>query len=532
MEGVAYTAWKQSDWALLAVLLVGAAILRVAFVNGFGGSDDVVYLESALRVAAGNWTPATYNGALRYGFNLPAGMLFVLLGVNAWIANIWPLFCSLGEIVALYVLARLYAGQRAAIISAAILATIPLHIGVATRIHADPVVSFFLTLSFVLFYVAERRGARAVFLAAGLSMGMVFWVKELAVVTLLAFLSYPLAFRRWDRKWTFVVLGGMIMFALHLLLMQILAGDPLYVIKTVVGQVQRNYISADPTEHGAGFYLHYLFLEPKHTGLAPYIALCAGISVALRRNAFASQDLLQSYALWWLLALLAVLTLTPVSLSPLRLAVKQANYMTLFVAPISLLAGLWLARWRWGNWVAFIVIVGGVALGAAEQRAYRIFTANSRAAVAFAAAHPNDWILGTTNNANIAGVSSLLGEHINLEDRFGALKTEPAGRKAQLSQLMRQQPVGYTIFDMETLNWSNGPWLAPQQPPACWRAVQVLVPIDDDLSRVLLQGAIRLASTLSPRLGTEAGLALRAMLEPKVATVFQADARDLWCGGH
>ena len=38
--------------------------------------------------------------------------------------------------------------------------------------------------------------------------------------------------------------------------------------------------------------------------------------------------------------------------------------------------------------VLAVIMTGGLALGALEQQAYQVFTSNSKAAVAFAKAHP------------------------------------------------------------------------------------------------------------------------------------------------
>jgi len=153
--------WQQLAVPLLIV--AAAAAVRFLFWNGPLGSDDVVYLRRSLDVASGEWSTANYNGALRYGFNIPAGMLLRVLGTNDFTVNLWPLFCSLAEIGVVYAFARELWGTRAAATSALILAFVPLHIASATRIHADPVVALFVTLSFTLFYWAERRQSRWLF---------------------------------------------------------------------------------------------------------------------------------------------------------------------------------------------------------------------------------------------------------------------------------------------------------------------------------------------------------------------------------
>lgn len=529
--GSTHSQWLPGDWLALSLVLAFAAALRLAFFNGFFGSDDVVYFGRSLAIAHGDWSTANYNGALRYGYNLPAGALIALFGIDPWAANAWPLLCSIAEIGVLFVLVQQYAGRRAAVFSALVLATFPLHVAVATRIHADSVVSLFLTLSFALLYFAERRGSRRLYFATGLAMGMVYWAKELAVLTLFAFLLYGPLYRRPDRRWLYVLAGGLTMLAAHLLLMQIVAGDPLHLIKTVTGQMQRSFISQGQGEDGVGYYFRYLLLDPKHTWLAPLLALGAiGTAVLHWRNP-SSERRLERHAIWWLLSLLLVLTLTPVSLQPLRFAMKQSNYLTLFLAPLALLAGLLLARLRWGGTVLLAaVLLGGMALGALEQRAYRVFTANSRAAITFAAGHPDDWLLGSANNGNLATVATQLGQVPGLDLRFGYLLRPASERSPELGERMRTRPSGYVVFDRETLGWGMPSWRGKLQAPACWQPVDQLKPQDDDLSLALVQGSIDMAGRLSPALGARLQSALMSLLVPQSATVYRVEARDLWCG--
>jgi hypothetical protein len=527
---IAQAGWKCQDWTALVIVLASATIMRVAFFNGFFGSDDTVYLERSIAVAHSDWSSSDYNGALRYGFNIPAGLLIAWMGVGTWTANLWPLLCSLGEIATVYVFAHRYAGRRVAVFSSMILATIPLHIAVATRIHADPVVSLFLTLSFVFFYAAESARTLKLFFATGLSMGMVFWVKELAIVTLFGFFSYPPIYRRFDGRWVFVILGGLSMFAAHLALMQYVASDPLHLIKTVAGQVQKSFITQNLGEDGAGFYFHYLFLDPKHTWLAPYLAVCGCVAAAVQCNGVASANRMQRYSVWWLLVLIGMLTFMPVSLSPLRLTMKQPNYMTLFLAPIALLAGQQLARWH-ARTILLAVVVGGIVLGALEQRAYRVFTGNARAAVAFAIQHPDDWVLGTANTNNFITLSRSLGMAPLPSAQYGFLLRAPSADNPALAAVMDTQPFGFAIFDRETIAFDfHGANTLAEVPP-CWQPVKILTPLDDDLSRRLVEGFLRVATAVSGPTATVIAGKLLPLLEPLPATVYRVDARDLLCNG-
>ncbi len=140
----------------IVLLLSFALALRVALFNGPIGSDDSLYYVRAWGIANGDWSRANYNGALHYGFNLPADMAMYLLGNSFTAANLWSLLSSLIEVVAVYWFAISAFGQRAAVFAALLLVCTPLHVAVATRIHADPIVSAALTGGFVLLYQGLR----------------------------------------------------------------------------------------------------------------------------------------------------------------------------------------------------------------------------------------------------------------------------------------------------------------------------------------------------------------------------------------
>ena len=520
--------WTLRDWSILTLLVFFSAALRLALFNGFFGSDDLLYLLRSTQIAEGIWTPGPYNGALRYGYNIPAALFIYLFGLNAFTANAWTLFCSLAEIALVYFFAARYIGRKAAVIAALVLACIPLHIAVGTRIHADSVFAFFLTLSFVLFYMAEESGNRKFYFATGLSLGMIFWVKEVGIITFLAFLSYPILARRFSKDWLWIIGGGLIMLAGHLILMQIIAGDPMYLIKTVTGQVQRG-ITQESYEDSAGYYFKYLFVDIKHTWIAPFLSFLAitGLLSKWRKQANGDASI---YVVWWLLALLVVLSFTPVSLNPIRLAMKQSNYLNLFLAPIALLSGKFLAevhsRTVRGSLLA-VTILGGIALGALEQHAYHVFTANSKAAIAFIESHPDDWILGTTNNKDMARVAAILDRDSQLNKRFGYLTRDTELIRDEIPAVGRR-PMGYAVVDLETSGWGRYA-VKLDRPASCWQEVQRLEPMNSDMGYLLLKMVAAISEVAPDLIRQKIQRLLLRNIVPKPATVYRVDINDLWC---
>ena len=520
----ASTAWRDLAWLLGLALL-----LRLVFFNGVFGSDDGVYFWRALNVARGEWTSSNYNGALRYGFNLPAGALVAVFGASPFAANLWPLLCSLGEIALVYLAAVELWGRRAGVCAALVLSSMPLHIAVATRLHADPVVSMFVTLGFVLFLFACRRRRAGLFFCCGLAIGGVFWAKELAAITWFAFLFLPLVGRRlpmigrrWDPLWWYVIAGATLMLLLNFLLMQAITGDPLHLVKVVLGALSRNFIDGGQGEDAANYYLRYLFFDMRHTWIAAVLA-CAGIAVLYRRQAADGRQADGFYVVVWLLGLLAVLSVFPVSLWPLRLTMKQSNYLTLFIAPLALLAGYFIASLprRAAATMLALAVAGGTLLGVLQQADYRVFTANSKSATVFAHAHPTAVVVGSTNNSNMSYYYDKTPPHVL---SFSEVLAQPR----LVAPADGSRDGLYAVFDAQTIDWM------PREarltaPLPCWTKQQRLQPEGLGLGNALAGWAATAAAGLPEPLG-RLSPPLQRLARPRPADVYRVEGPDLWCG--
>ena len=511
----------------LLLILLFAALVRLALYNGAFGSDDLVYFERAAQLARGEWTSANYNGALRYGFNLPAGGLIALFGESVFVANLWPLVCSLIEIGAAFAFANAAMNRRAGVFAAMLLATAPLHIAVATRIHADPVVSMFVTVAFALLYFGTSRNRPWLLFAAGLSTGGVFWAKELAAVTWFAFLPMLWFFRGQSRNCVYFLVGGIVMMMLHGVLMVALTGDPFHLATVVLGALKRNFIDGAQGEDGATYYLRYLFLDLRHTGALAFFAVAALVWVPQWLNQKGQSRVGFSFLVVWWFGLLLVLSVFPVSLSPLRFTMKQSNYITLFLAPTALMAGMAMAALprSVGQAALAICIALGLFLGALQQADYRVFTANTKALADFAVQHPHDVIVGSTNNSALGNLWGRLLHPTTPKAAIVAFRdlTDTANGT---SQLMSGANEIFAVIDKQTLNWFAGN--APiAQPLPCWQHELTLEPSD-------LSWGNRLAATASVALAPLKLLAvsLNRLAKPERADVYRITGRDLMCGTH
>lgn len=500
-------------WIAATAILLLSLVERLYFYTGFYGSDEVTYLAAAVRALNGDFSPSTYIGSIRYGFQLPiAGFMFVF-GQSEAVANLWTLICSMAEIALVILIGNLVVGFRAAVLGGLLLGTLPLHVHYAGRMMADPPLAFFMTATFLMFWLGQQRGTYYYFLAAGLAAGMVLWVKESTVIFLALFLTYPFVFRRWSWRWGWMILGFGLMFGANLLFFSQFADDPFYAFRIAGGTVSA-YAGDDSRFAGVMdsplFYLQYLFAKPYHTWLIGYLAatgVLIWMGAKLRGEVRAT---FAAYVVWWGFGMTILFSILPVSLEPLKLITKQVNYMLMFVAPLALLGGLALAKLdnRSLSLVAGLLVLPAAVLSAMEKNVVEVFTAGSKSAVQFAKAHPGAVVLGSTGARRAASFDAL---------------THPEGLRVSIEPLTEagnapfRGPTVYAIVDEATVGWGSKVEGVSDLPAGCWKSYEELDPsVNLALPGVFSMG-MAMANTIPSPLARGLSSRIEALTKPKVA---------------
>ena len=499
---------------LLAVLLAAIAVRALGY-SGFLGSDEVTYTEAAFKLLNGDWRVDPYAGAHRYGVNAPVALSAALFGQNEFGAAFWSLFCSVAEVGLVAAFGVRWFGVRVGVLAGLLLAVLPLHAHQAGRLLADAPLALAISASFLFFFEGERSGNSRAYLVAGLAAGWSIWVKQSTVFYLLVFLLYPLLFWRFDRRWGWMVLGFALVVGANLVWFAALTGDPLYMVHAVRDRLGSGYLEEGLADgsivNEPGFYLGYLFVKVYQTvalGLLFVAGLFAGPREGAKRTLFRQ-------VLWWSLGLLAILSLLPVSLSPLVLVPKQSNYLLIFVAPLCLVAALALARLpsRVSAVLTAAIVVVCVLLTLLQQASVRVFTANSRAAVEFARARPDAAVYATTNAFRAAAFGNLV-EPARIPVRIGSMD-ELAAAATDRERLV--------ILDTQTWTWAlREPIRRLQDVPPCWLRETTLVPIADG-------AGVHLAAAAGKIVAAVPGLAaiaprLAALSAPSPAYVYRLPA--------
>lgn len=530
---VPLTAMAQGDWYTLAGVVILALALRVLFYTGFFGSDEVTYVETATNIATGDWRASNYIGATRYGMNLPVALFIYLFGLSEASANLWPLLCSIGEVALVFVIARWLWDTRVAVVSALLLALLPLHVHFAGRMMADPPLAFFLTLSVALLLRAAYSQYWLTFLAAGLAWGGVFWVKEsVALLYAPVFLLLGIYRTRINSRLVLLVPGMGLAVAANCALMYGVADNPMHVFDIInkgVSGYQGIVVESSPW-----FYFRYLFLDIRHTFLLGFLAVAGVILYAIRFLLDKNTDRNTQFVVLWVLLLVGMFSFAVVSVSPVKLIMKQTNYMLIFVGPMTVLAGWFLVALPRRIFVTLgaLTVSGSLVLAALEQQAITAFTANSRAAYAFVRDQPSAFLLGTTNNERAINFYSLLNNRPELRDRMMSFGEMASLNVANPTVTVANRSDGKDVFafvDLQNIDWGNKPGGIRQlsDVPKCWTPMGTLAPAPLGSGSWVVKGLVAIGSVLPESVQQRYNSALQSVPAPKSAHLFKVDSSCL-----
>jgi 4-amino-4-deoxy-L-arabinose transferase-like glycosyltransferase len=506
---------------LLPAVLAAALAVRLVFFTGYFGSDEVTYTEQAVRVLQGEWPRSNYIGAIRLGITFPVSILMWIFGNNEFAANLWSLLCSLGEIALVFLLARHFWGDRAAVLASLVLACTPLHAHYAGRLMADAPLAFFVTLTFFAVFWGDKQEKRVWYLVAGVSAGMVWWIKgSVALVFLPVFALYVIREKRLQTKWLLMATGFLTMVLLNGLVFQIMENDFWKHYRMTTSSpaefVQKHIEKTDPS-----FYLKYLFFDVKHTLFLGPLALLGALLWVWPRH---RENNGLTLTVIWGGGLLAMFSLFVVSLNPLLFITKQVNYMTVFLAPLALLAGYALSQLNYSLSVltVSILVFLGVLGTALEQLNIQSFVANSKASLAFARAHEGSDVFGMTNAERITYYQRLFAASPEEVPKIHGLDLLAAPPGAPKRRDRPEGTVAYAIFDRQTADWGRHETYTSQKDlPDCWVPVGELQAQTTGLGAHVVHGLANAVALLPGSLAPKLSSRLDSMLKPLPALVYQ-----------
>lgn len=519
-----------SDWYGLAGVVFLAWALRALFYTGFFGSDEVTYVETAANIATGDWRASNYIGATRYGMNLPVALFIYLFGLSEASANLWPLLCSIGEVAVVFIMARWLWRTRVAVLSALLLALLPLHVHFAGRMMADPPLAFFLTVSVALLLRAAYSKNWLMFVAAGLAWGGVFWVKEsVALMYAPVFVMLGIYCNRLNTRLLWLLAGMGLAVAANCVLMYFVADNPMHVFVVMKRAVVKIAGIATLSE-SPWFYLRYLFMDIRHTFLLGFLALAGIVLYAKRFLQDKKADPGTQFVVLWVLLLVGMFSLAVVSFSPVRLVMKQTNYMLIFVGPVALLAGWFLAGLQHRIFVpvSLLTVSGSLVLAALEQQSIAVFTANSKAAYALLRDQPNTFLVGTTHHERADNFYSMMENRLELRDRmmsFGDMAALNLANSPDALAIRSANRDVFALLDLQNIDWGNQPSGIKRlsDVPKCWAPMGTMAETPQGSGRLIVNGLVAIGAVLPAGWQQRYTRALQPVAAPAPAYLFKVN---------
>lgn len=329
----------------LALLLLLATAIRLAWFTGLQVGDDIVYSKIAAERLEGTLRFTNIHET-RLGFLLPLMAGYALFGPGEGPLVLYNLICSVALVGVIFALARRFWGERAGFGAAWIAILYPQFVRFATECHADTPVALWQALSVLLFLEAEEArspGSRLVL--AGLVLGWAHLHKEHAVFLIPFFAVH--AWRtgrrwRWYLPLAIPILGAVLA---EFAGFWILTGSPFRRWEMIrywhSGRYMAEYYATLPA------VLYRLFLDLPLRLLAPWHglivlpALMAGVGWVRKGDQGARR-----MAGWWISIYLGY-SFAPSSLVPFRPCFYLFEWtLPVLGAPLVILLGAFLSRVR------------------------------------------------------------------------------------------------------------------------------------------------------------------------------------------
>lgn len=284
-------------WVPLVLILAAGALWRGLLFIGLTGYDDFAYAHTALDILNGRFSfiHADPRYAWRFLLTFPTALSFLLFGVNAASAVLFPYACSVLAILVTYLLGRSFLSEAAARTGALLMAVMPMSVVYSTMLFPEEVFALCAALGFWVFHRTEtdRLPATAGYLLGGLCVVLAYLARETGLFLLLLFLltrKKPLTLRH-----ALLVLPIALSLGAELLISRHATGSFLRHYRELSGVIAHEYL-VENQPYGFAVYLKGIFGMNKY-GLAHfgffYHAFLAGVVwLALRRRLMPLKPLL------------------------------------------------------------------------------------------------------------------------------------------------------------------------------------------------------------------------------------------------
>jgi hypothetical protein len=351
--------------AALAAMVVVALVLDFLFYTGFFASDDLQYLTGARGIARllelhGRGSAIPGMGNARLGMTVPAGVVYWLSDGNVATVAWYHVIYHLLLVGLAFLLGRLFHGERAGLIAAAIAATCPVLYFFAGAILPDNVTAVWLAVILMLLELVRRReqdgplpvrAAARWYVAIGFLVGVAYACKDTALIMTVPCAACVMASAPslrhpvWIRNGAFMIAGLLAFLLVELVVLRAVTGEWIF-RPSMVADVGDAFVERMKTQGGANPLARLWFGIDRLSSVAPvtiWILLAGALGYAFTPRRRLSLLLF----FWWPFTYMTVGT---TSFTAYRPSSIQTRYYGIVMVPAAVMTAivaveLW-RRWR------------------------------------------------------------------------------------------------------------------------------------------------------------------------------------------
>lgn len=359
----------RSRFILLGIAAAGLAI-RLALFPGTQISDDLTYIRTAHRIAHGEYDvrKTTDIKEHRLGLLLPMAAVQRVLGTGEFTGTIVAIASWAGVCAFLYLWTRRLLGERAALLACAFSAIVPLDVLMSMTMFPEVPVAVVNLGALLILDVGIERKRPALWFAAGILVGLGYFVKESSVFWVPSMLLW-IFWKRAGWKPAVVFVGSVaVIFVAELALFGLWAGDPLHRYK--IGQA--SYVPEwTPTYHSTGRIVQRLLIDLPVLFVHPVFAGLFLFAIPAAIWAWRTDRARMAGPLWLFLGLYLTFNFFPGRIWPYMPNGVMYRYLYPFLIPTYLIlawacdraigrkwlapvAGLFLVAQAWMNYVVHV----------------------------------------------------------------------------------------------------------------------------------------------------------------------------------
>lgn len=342
------------DNIFILLILFFSILLSLSFFLGISNPDGFAYCQIADNFNKGIFdiTRETSVYSFRYPLWFPIAIFFRIFGVTDLSASLWPILCSVGSVILIYLLGKLLFDKATGLLGALLLSFFPISLATATEPVPDHLIQLLTATAIYLFLRIEKKKTGLIpYFLIGLLIGIASLAREIAILTLVFFLVYILFISRLNYKRIYILIciffGVIAVFLLEIIFYYFMVGNP-FLRFHILSKIVRLYRELPGTFHFSLLYYPKTLLGLTREGLANFSFFfhLFGFSLLFCFMTKKSRQII--IPLLWLLPLFLYLEFGMMDLGYLKI-IKEPRYLLLVSIPWILILAFSIRKWTFNS---------------------------------------------------------------------------------------------------------------------------------------------------------------------------------------